>query len=173
MASWYMLTLVGQDQTGIVARITQALYELGCQLGETSMMRLGGNFTMMLMVHHEGEQQSLETALSSIASDMQLRLHIDPIQGRLHDHIVPNLQISVHGADRPGIVARVTRLLEQHQFNILDLESDVGGTEQKPIYIMHIEGYSTTSPEAIIDALQALNADGIHIKVNPIDTLVG
>ena len=173
MSSWYMLTLVGQDQAGIVARVTKALYELGCQLGETSMMRLGGNFTMMLMTQYNGDPVQLESKLSQVASDMQLRLHVDPIEGRLHAHIEPNLQISVHGADRPGIVARVTEQLEHHQFNILDLESDVGGTEQKPIYIMHIVGSTPSSQEEIVTALQALITDGIHIKVSAIDTKVG
>jgi len=173
MSTWYMLTLVGKDQAGIVAKISKALFELGCQLGETSMMRLGGNFTMMLMTQYDGELDQLEIKLTKIADALQLRLHIDPIEGRLHDHVVPNLQISVHGADRPGIVARVTDLLEQHQFNILDLESDVGGTQDKPIYIMHIVGTTLASQEVIVDALQALIAEGIHIKVSPIDTLVG
>ena len=173
MSTWYMLTLVGKDQTGIVANVSKALFELGCQLGETSMMRLGGNFTMMLMTQYDGELEQLKSKLANVADAMQLRLHIDPIEGRLHDHIVPNLQISVHGADRPGIVARVTDLLERHQFNILDLESDVGGTIEKPFYIMHIVGTTLASEESIVDALQALIAEGIHIKVSTIDTLVG
>ncbi|MEW8430322.1 MAG: amino acid-binding protein, partial [gamma proteobacterium symbiont of Ctena orbiculata] len=42
--NWQMLTLVGEDQPGIVARVTDALYRGGCTLGETSMIRLGGNF---------------------------------------------------------------------------------------------------------------------------------
>ena len=173
MSKWYMLTLVGKDQTGIVANVSKALFELGCQLGETSMMRLGGNFTMMLMTQYDGELAQLQTKLAKVADAMHLRLHIDPIEGRLHDHIVPNLQISVHGADRPGIVARVTDLLERHQFNILDLESDVGGTKEKPFYIMHIVGTTLASEESIVDALQSLIAEGIHIKVSTIDTLVG
>jgi len=173
MSAWYMLTLVGQDQTGIVARVTKALYELGCQLGETSMMRLGGNFTMMLMVQYDGDVGKLQEVLDKVAGDMQLRLHVDPIEGRLHDHIVPNMQISVHGADRPGIIARVTELLGQHHYNILDLESDVGGSPQKPIYIMHIDGNTSAGEEEIIAALQPLIADGIHIKVSTIDTVVG
>lgn len=173
MSTWYMLTLVGQDQPGIVARVTKALYELGCQLGETSMMRLGGNFTMMLMTQYQGDASQLENVLGKVAIDMQLRLHVDPIEGRLHDHIVPNMQISVHGADRPGIIARVTELLGKHNYNILDLESDVGGSAQKPIYVMHIVGNTTASEDEIIVALQPLMADGIHIKVSAIDTVVG
>ncbi len=33
-----------------------------------------------------------------------LRLHVYPIDGRLHEHFEPNVRITVHGADRPGIV---------------------------------------------------------------------
>ena len=36
-----MLTLVGEDRTGIVAGVSQALFEAGCSLGEASMISLG------------------------------------------------------------------------------------------------------------------------------------
>ena len=45
-----MLTLVGEDQPGIVAAVTEALFAKGMNLGEASMLRLGGNFTVMMMV---------------------------------------------------------------------------------------------------------------------------
>ena len=45
-----MLALVGKDRPGIVAEVTHVLYEMKGNLGETSMVRLGGNFTIMLMV---------------------------------------------------------------------------------------------------------------------------
>ena len=50
MSDWYMLTLIGQDRPGIVAAVTKGLFEAGCNLGETSMLRLGNNFTIMMMV---------------------------------------------------------------------------------------------------------------------------
>ena len=46
MKKWFMLILVGKDQPGIVAQITRALYEGEYNLGEASMVRLGGNFTV-------------------------------------------------------------------------------------------------------------------------------
>ncbi len=48
--NWYMLTAVGEDRAGIVAGVTKALFEGGCNLGDASMMRLGGSFSIMLMV---------------------------------------------------------------------------------------------------------------------------
>jgi glycine cleavage system transcriptional repressor len=107
---WLMLTVVGADRPGIVARLTDALFQAGCNLGEASMVRLGGNFTIMLMV--EGtEPAKLERVLQPLAAGMGLRVHVDAIQGALHRHEVPNVQVTVHGADRPGIVAQVTTAL--------------------------------------------------------------
>ena len=48
--NWYMLTPIGEDKPGIVAAVSKALFDLGMNLGETSMLRLGGNFTIMMMV---------------------------------------------------------------------------------------------------------------------------
>ena len=48
--NWYMLTLVGEDHPGIVADHDGVLFRAGCNLGEATMARLGGNFTVMLMV---------------------------------------------------------------------------------------------------------------------------
>lgn len=173
MSNWYMLTLVGRDRAGIVAEVTRLLFEIGCQLGEASMMRLGGNFTVMLMVQSEQEQHALELLLHEKLASRELRLHIDQIEGHLHEHIIPDVCVSVHGADRPGIVAGVTQVLQQQNFHILDLESDVAGTQDKPIYIMHIEGKAQLDLSLLDKELEPLRKDGIDIKVTPVETLVG
>ena len=49
-ATWFMLTMIGKDKPGMVAAISGALADHGVTLGETSMLRLGGNFTVMMMV---------------------------------------------------------------------------------------------------------------------------
>jgi glycine cleavage system transcriptional repressor len=49
MEHWLMLTLVGKDRSGIVAKISQVLFGMQGILGDTSMIRLGDNFTIMLL----------------------------------------------------------------------------------------------------------------------------
>ncbi len=174
MKHWYMLTVVGQDRPGIVAHVTAALYDGGCNLGEASMMRLGGNFTIMLMVQHDGTLKSLQALLSPVIESMDLHMHIDKIEGHLHEHLVPDVRISVFGADRAGIVAKVTNVLSGAGLHILNLESDVGGTAQRPIYIMHIEGQAREGVEALRSALAVVKeGDGIEAKLYPIETMVG
>jgi glycine cleavage system transcriptional repressor len=169
-----MVTLVGKDQIGIVAKITTALYEGGANLGEASMLRLGGNFTIMLMVGYEGTAQTLDNLLKPVADSLQCHLHIDSIDGQLHQHQAPNVRVSVHGADRVGIVAQVTTALAEGGLNVLDLESDVGGDENNPFYLMHIEGVATSGIEALETALQQLLSQqhDLEVKLEPIETMV-
>lgn len=173
MSHWYILSLVGKDRPGIVAHVTQALYDGGCNLGEASMIRMGGSFTIMLMVGHDGTVKSLQNILSTVADSMGLQIHIDKMAGDLHQHVEPDVQITVYGADRPGIVAHVTGALAEAGLNIVNLESDVGGTAAKPIYIMHIDGVAGEGVAALESALQIVIKEGIEAKLTPIETMVG
>jgi glycine cleavage system transcriptional repressor len=170
MNNWKMLTLVGADRPGIVARVTNALYQGGWNLGEASMLRLGANFTIMMMVAGEGDVQEL---LRPVSEEMGLRVHVDPIEGGLHQHVVPNIQVRVTGADRAGIVAQVTEALMTAGFNILELESDVAGSEQSPVYIMNIQGYADAPVESLQAAVQSLGELGVDVQVSAIETLIG
>lgn len=173
MSNRYMLTLVGEDQPGIVARVTQALYETGCNLGEASMLRLGSNFSMMLLVEAVENASQLQQSLQAVADELRLRLHIDPAGPVEHQHPIPDVCITVHGADRAGIVAQVTGAAAGAGLNILDLTSDLAGTDTAPIYILHIEGVATQGIAALEKALAPLQADGIKVEVAAIDTLIG
>ncbi|MBK1720992.1 glycine cleavage system protein R [Thiocystis violacea] len=173
MSDWNLLTLVGADRPGIVARVTRVLFALGCHLGEASMIRLGGNFTIMLMVSGARSEAELLAALAPVAEEMDLRIHLDPSHGGLHHHLMPNYQVRVMGADRAGIVADVTEILAEQGFNILELESDVAGDREHPLYIMNIQGYSGVTLEALRDSFSALSKRGVSVDVSPVDVLIG
>lgn len=168
-----MLTLVGEDQLGIVAKITNALYQAKCNLGEASMIRLGGNFTIMLMVDFDGDDNALKAIITPVSDRLELSLHVDEIEGKLHQQVLPNIRVSVHGADRAGIVAQVTNALNELKVNILDLESDVMGGQECPMYIMHLDGYSDTDFEQLKQSLEKKVGADLHFKVSPIEALIG
>jgi glycine cleavage system transcriptional repressor len=173
MSKWYMLTLVGKDRPGIVAKVSSALFEGGGNLGEASMMRLGGNFSIMLMVNFEGTARQLDDMIEPVADSLGLHHHVDRVEGGLHRHHVPDVRITVYGADRAGIVAKVTGALAEAGLDITDLESDVAGTEDKPIYILQIEGVAREGTESLQSALDVVAAEGINVKLSSIETLFG
>ncbi len=66
--------------------------------------------------------------------------------------------VSVYGADRPGIVHRVSRTLATLGVNITDLTTRVIGSDERPVYAMFLD---VVAPEgAELDApLAALAAE--------------
>jgi len=172
---WSVLTLVGADQPGIVAAVTNALYTQGCDLAQASMMRLGANFSIMLRVSHQPEID-LGDVLSDICASMGLHLHIDEdVAGQKQGHVAavePDVQVTVYGANRSGIVAQVTSVLAEAGLNIIDLETDVGGSEEHPIYVMTMEGVAMNGIEPLQKAIENLDAD-IEVNLDEVSTLRG
>ena len=173
MANWNMLTLVGVDRPGIVARVTRAIFEAGGNLGEASMLRLGGNFTIMMMVSTGGSRAELEQTVAPVAAELGLRFHVDPLDGGLHRHRIPNVRVQVTGADRSGIVAQVTGALADAEFDILELESDVAGGAERPVYIMNIQGYSERTLESLRASVAMLAREGTRVDIASVETLIG
>jgi glycine cleavage system transcriptional repressor len=104
---------------------------------------------------------------------MGLHRHIDRIDAEMHHHMEPDVRITVYGADRAGIVARITGALAEAGLHILDMESSVAGTEAKPIYIMQIEGHAAEGIDALQSALDIVTQDGIEVQLESIETLIG
>ena len=100
--------------------------------------------------------------------------HLDAIEAGLHQHIEPDVRISIHGADQAGIVFHATDALNKAGLNILNLESDVGGSSENPVYVMHIEGVTGKGFDAVDKALQTLARENdVVARMTPIDTMVG
>ena len=173
MKRWYMLTVVGADRPGIVARLTETLYRGGCNLGEASMARLGENFSIMLMAQTNTDSEALRLLVAPLARELGLHVHLDRIDAQLHKHVEPNLRITVSGADRAGIAAEVTGALAGAGFNILDLYSDVAGTSDKPIYVMIIDGLAPNGVAPLEAALASVRQSGVDLRLTPLDTLIG
>lgn len=168
MKKWSLLTLVGADQAGIVAAVTRVLADADCKLGETSMMRMGGNFSMMLRVQHDG--LDLSALLKDVCENLKLHLHVDDDVEGVSANLEPDVNITVYGADRSGIVAEVAGVLASAGLNIIDLETAVAGTKDKPIYIMTIEGQASQGVDALNEATKTIS-DGIELNIIPIQTL--
>src|SRR5437868_5413981 len=128
MEHWIAVTAVGRDRPGIVAAVTKALLDLGCNLGETSMTRLRSEFAMILLVElAEGSDcASAQVALAAVAEKMDLTITVrqlssEEVQSAGQGDV--SYILRVYGADRPGIVSAVTDLLARQGFNITDLET--------------------------------------------------
>lgn len=157
MKNWYMLSLVGRDRPSIVAELSAGLCKSGCNLGDSSMARLGGNFTIMLMVQHAGSLEAVEAIVQPIAKALGLNHHLVAIEGGVHHDIEPDVRISLYTQDRMGVVEDVTGPLAGAGLNILHLDSNVSDDEDSPTYYIHIEGTVAKGIEPIYRVLETLS----------------
>jgi len=170
MKNWYMLSLVGRDRPSIVAELSAGLCKSGCNLGDSSMARLGDNFTIMLMAEHEGSLETMESLVRPIAEKLGLNHHLVAIEGGVHHDIEPDVRISLYTQDRMGVVEDVTGPLAGAGLNILHLDSNVSEDEDSPTYYIHIEGTVAGGIQPIYKVLEALqNEKKIHSHLIPIN----
>lgn len=169
----FAVSAVGVDRPGIVAAVTGALVDLGCNLEDTSMTILRGHFAMMLIVAAPGtvDAAALEGALAGPAAALDLVVAVRQI-----DDAVPASPpgepwtVSVYGADRPGIVHRVASVLAERNVNIVDLDTRVIGEPGSPVYAMLLDVTIPpgTDPAALAAALESVAAElGIECAMHP------
>ncbi|PLY07731.1 MAG: amino acid-binding protein [Desulfuromonas sp.] len=139
----YALTVVGRDRPGIVSEVTEILYQLGCNIADSSCSILGGQFAMILILSHP--ELSSKDALSEAFAPLEERnlsvlvRTLKPGGEQRPDLYGEICMISVYGADKPGIVFRVAKILGEHQINITDLNTKLIGSAERPVYVMMIE----------------------------------
>ncbi|MBV9935692.1 MAG: amino acid-binding protein [Actinobacteria bacterium] len=133
------VSAIGSDRPGIVAAVTKVLLARGCNLEDTSMSILRGHFAMMLVVAAPPDLAAadLEQALAGPAADFDLVVAVRAIDDNVPDSPPGETwAVSVHGADRPGIVHRVTAALADGGANVVDLSTRLVGEAANPVYVM-------------------------------------
>lgn len=165
------VTVIGTDRPGIVAGVTKALYDAGCNLEDVTSTILRGHFSMVMVVRAPDgvDAPSLEDALAPAARDLDLIVAARPVEESTAAPEASTHIVSVYGADRPGIVFRVAEALARLGANVTDLTSRVIGAADEPVYALMLE-VSASAPDDVAAALEALRGDiGVEVSIHPIE----
>ncbi|HZD54954.1 MAG TPA: ACT domain-containing protein [Candidatus Aquicultoraceae bacterium] len=176
----FSVSVVGKDRPGIVAEVSRVLYEQGCNIEDSTCTILSGQFAMILVVYHEALNAvaDLSPAFEEVRKEMGLMVTLHPLKAEevVHEKTFsgrPHI-ISVYGADRPGIVYNVARELARRRVNITDLNTQVVGSKERPVYVMVLEvdipdGLDRKELDVEFDRIR--KELGVSISVRPIETL--
>ncbi|HLY83996.1 MAG TPA: ACT domain-containing protein [Acidimicrobiales bacterium] len=138
------VTVIGQDRPGIVAAVSRVLVDQGCNLEDTEMAILRGQFAMMLIVAAPDPvtSASLEEAVMEGTAGFDLQVVVRAVPARAMPpgaQDAPQWSVSMHGADKPGIVAAVTEVLAEAGVNITGMETRLIGDPTEPVYAMSLD----------------------------------
>jgi len=178
----FALSALGVDQPGIVAAVSGALMELGCNLEDSTMSILQGHFAILLVVSAGPSvtvaelQAALEPEADLFDLIVSVRALHDPVPGAeaggdpQGSQLFEPWTISVHGADRTGIVHGITAALAEAGGNVVDLATHLVGGADAPMYVMTLRVTlpgGIEAPAAAARIRAAGDALGVHCTVHP------
>ena len=171
--SSFAVSAIGRDRPGIVAAVAEVLFDQGCNVEDSSMTLLRGNFAIMLVLSAGPDTTAtgLESALRSACEPFGLMLSVQPVDDT-PSHAEPGHILTVYGADRPGILLGVTRALAEREVNITDLNSRLVGGDT-PVYALILElalpdGLGEEDLRADLDALAS--DVGVDLSLRPLES---
>jgi glycine cleavage system transcriptional repressor len=148
MKRWYAMAAIGKDRPGIVADLAELIYEHGCNLEDSSMTILGGEFAVLLLFTGGGSEdldRRLSAACKRLEWERRLTVFFRPLEGPPAAYGSGErrraYELTATGVDKAGIVARVCRLLAERDVTIREMKTfsrpePESGT---PLYTMRIE----------------------------------
>jgi glycine cleavage system transcriptional repressor len=120
-----LLTASGRDRVGIVDDLTTVILEARCNIEESRMAVLGGEFAVILLFSgDEAGVQRLLAELPGRAAALGLHAGLRETSPTPPDAGARPYRLETTSLDSPGIVHSVTALLRSYGVNILDLETD-------------------------------------------------
>jgi len=177
MMNFAAISVLGKDKPGIVAAVTKILYETGCNIEDSSMTMLSSEFAMILLVALPAKLsvKTLTGKFSAIGK-LGLSVSIRPLksseQAKPCRRGLPYI-LSVYGADKPGIVYKVSKYLASNKINITDVQTSISSVGGKNTYIMFLEvelPEKTALEEVKIELMKVAETLGVSVSINPVDT---
>jgi glycine cleavage system transcriptional repressor len=126
MTAHVVLTAIGEDRPGLVSGISRYIFESGCNVEDSRMAILGGEFAMLILVG--GEQERIAHLLTGLEAEgrrsglsIQAR-RTEGLEARGHEGGL-SFEVCAQAMDHPGIVQRISQLLAERNINIRALDT--------------------------------------------------
>lgn len=160
MRTTLLLTAIGADRTGLVESLAHRIASAGANWEECRLSRLAGQFAGIVLVTVDAERtETLIASLRELAAS-GLQVTSQPVTPLKAAPTGTRIRLHITGADRPGIVRDVSRILVEHGIKVDELESTIGSAPMSGEAMFEAEALllvpSTVSLPTLRSALEVL-----------------
>ena len=162
------ITVVGHDRPGIIARTAEVLSAYRMNLEDSSMTLLRGHFAMTLVCAGDAAPADVERAIVA-AVDPSLSVTVRAVPEE-HDRapVGSTHLVTVHGADRLGIVARLAGTIADAGGNITDLTTRLTGSLY--VLVAEVDLPPAADPAALQTALDDAGRElGVDVTLRRVE----
>ncbi|MFO8154762.1 MAG: glycine cleavage system protein R [Pseudomonadota bacterium] len=123
--NYLVISAIGSDQTGIADELARAIMDTGCNIHDSRMTILGGEFAMLLLVTGPWNSVAkLEDAIPALTERLDLQISCKRTNPRQQTGQSLSYNIEVISMDQPGIVYDLATFLSKRRINIQDLSTE-------------------------------------------------
>lgn len=125
MSKHLVITAVGDDRPGIVNDLTRHLLDSGCNISDSRMTILGGEFALILLLSGNWNSiAKIEETLPRVADKLGLTLGLKRTEPRKKRGNLLSYHVDALAIDQPGLVHRVADFFSSRNINIETLNTD-------------------------------------------------
>lgn len=122
MSNFLVISALGQDRPGLVAELTDTIHTAGCNVEESRMSILGGEFAIIMMVSGAWNNLAkLEDALRPLQDRLEMIITSKRTEDREFTEQSIPYTVEVVAIDHPGIVQQIAGFFSKRNINIHDL----------------------------------------------------
>jgi glycine cleavage system regulatory protein len=133
-----VLTVIGDDRTGLVDAISDVVARHGASWDRSSMARLGDKFAGIVEISvPDARSTELIDALGPLESQGLLDITIERVETVADVESSRRLTLQLVGHDRPGIVHEVSHALAEHGVGIDELHTETTSAPMSAEVLFH------------------------------------
>lgn len=119
------ITASGEDKVGLVDQFSSKIAESGCNIEESRMAVLGGQFALIMLVGGQWHMLSkLEGQMEQLGGQLGLTIIHKRTQKRERTQLAVPYTVEVVAMDHPGIVRSLSAFFSKNGINIEELQTD-------------------------------------------------
>ncbi|WP_417760571.1 glycine cleavage system protein R [Shewanella sp.] len=119
MTNYLVVTAMGTDRPGLVARLAKLASDCDCDIVDSRMAGFGNEFTMIMMM--SGSWPAI-TQLESQLPQLSVELELLTVMKRTSKHTPQNyasrLEVTLQGQDQRGTMRKITTFLAERSLDL-------------------------------------------------------
>ena len=124
MSNQLVIAALGQDRPGLVDKLSGWILDSGCNIADSRMMVLGGEFAVLLLVSGNWNSLAkLESQLGQTEKQLGMTISVKRTSKKEQRGNLLPYAVDVVALDHPGIVHNLAGFFSRRSINIQDLST--------------------------------------------------
>lgn len=168
--NYLVISALGKDRPGIVKSLSKKILDEGCNITDSRMTVLGGEFAILLLVSGQWNTLAkLENVLPELQEELGLTIIGKRTEQRSQTNNLLPYMVEVVSLDHPGIVNQLAEFFSERNINIEDMVTTnyAAAHTGTPMFSVHMsvgipaDVHLAGLRDEFMDYCDALNLDAV------------